>query len=182
MMLAWTLLRIAPAVIPHGTVPVGLALTLDTRVLAFALVTTLFTGLIFGLAPVWQLARRSVAAGLQGGGSYTVVSGNTRLLGGIAALQIAVGVTPLDSSPRRGTRRGNPGELGHSDPDPGSRIRRAFVRGRSEGDVARSVHSLSPYGSKRSRRPWPTSVKPTTVTAIARPGKTSAHQACVSTW
>lgn len=98
VMLAWTLVRLAPALLPHGALPVGLALTLDVRVLAFALFITLLTGLIFGLAPVWQLARRSVAAGLQSGGSYTVVSGNTQLLGGIAALQIAVGVMIVSSA------------------------------------------------------------------------------------
>jgi predicted permease len=92
LVLATVIIRIAPAVIPRGTIPTGLQLALDLRVAAFAVAITLLTGVIFGLAPVWQLGRTSVASALQASGSYTATSSNTRLLGGIAATQIAVGV------------------------------------------------------------------------------------------
>src|SRR5271167_29332 len=48
LMLAWAIIRLAPSIIPPGTLPVGLPLTLDARVTTFAAVVTLLTGLIFG--------------------------------------------------------------------------------------------------------------------------------------
>jgi len=90
--LAWTVIRVAPAAIPHGTIPAGLHFELDLRVTSFAIVITLLTGVLFGLAPIWQLAKTSVSNALQSGGSYSATSGNTRLLGAIATTQIAVGV------------------------------------------------------------------------------------------
>src|SRR5207248_2608463 len=92
LVLAAILIRVAPILVPPGTIPTGLRLALDLRVTLFALSVTLFTGIIFGLAPVWQLARTSVANALQSGNTYSSTSGNTRLLGTIAATQIAVGV------------------------------------------------------------------------------------------
>ncbi|MBZ5724191.1 MAG: ABC transporter permease [Acidobacteriia bacterium] len=89
--LAWGLIRVAPALIPPGTLPPGLDLTLDFRVAAFALVVTLATGLVFGLAPAWQGARTSLADALRGGGRIAT-SGNAKLLGGIATAEIAIGV------------------------------------------------------------------------------------------
>ena len=41
---------------------------LDLRVLGFALVLSLLTGLLFGLAPVWRVAGRDLAEGLASGG------------------------------------------------------------------------------------------------------------------
>ena len=41
---------------------------LDLRVLGFALVLSLLTGLLFGLAPIWRLAGRDLAEGLASGG------------------------------------------------------------------------------------------------------------------
>ena len=90
--LAAVIIRVAAMIIPPGTIPAGLRLALDVRVVLFAIVVTLLTGVLFGLAPVWQLARSSVAGVLQSGGSYSATSGNKKLLGGIAAMQIAVGV------------------------------------------------------------------------------------------
>ena len=90
--LAWTAIRLAPAAMPPGSFPPGVHFQLDLRVAAFATIITLFTGVLFGLAPVWQLARVSVANALQSVGSYSTTSGNTKLLGGIATTQIAVGV------------------------------------------------------------------------------------------
>jgi predicted permease len=91
LLLAWALIVAAPAIMPAGTLPVGFSLTLDARVTTFAVVATLLTGLLFGLAPAWQVSRGSLAPALQTGGR-TASSGNTTLLGAIAAVQIAVGV------------------------------------------------------------------------------------------
>ena len=91
LMLAWAIIRLVPSIIPPGTLPVGLPLTLDARVTTFAVVVTLLTGLIFGLAPAWQVSRSSLAGALQSSGR-SASSGNTSLLSAIATVQIAVGV------------------------------------------------------------------------------------------
>jgi putative ABC transport system permease protein len=90
--LAAIVIQVAPTVIPPGTLPTGLLLRLDIRVLAFAVVATLLTGITFGLAPVWQLGRSSVANALQSGSSYTSTYRNRKLLGPVAATQVAAGV------------------------------------------------------------------------------------------
>ena len=57
----------------------------------FAAAVTLVTGLLFGLAPAWQVARTSLAGALRGGGR-TATSGSSRLLASLAAAEIAIGV------------------------------------------------------------------------------------------
>ena len=47
---------------------------LDTRVLLFALVVSLLTGLVFGMAPVWITARADVAGALKESGRSTTAS------------------------------------------------------------------------------------------------------------
>lgn len=91
LVLAWAIIELAPAIIPPGTLPVGLPLTLDARVTTFAVIATLLTGLLFGLAPAWQVSRGSLTHALQTS-SRSATSGNTTLLSAIAAAQIAVGV------------------------------------------------------------------------------------------
>jgi hypothetical protein len=44
------------------------------------------------------------------------------------------------------------------------------------------AHEAIPRGSSRPRSPSPSSRNPATARPIASPGKTSAHQACCSTW
>ena len=91
LMLAWAIIRLAPAFIPPGTLPVGLTLTLDARVTAFAVVATLLTGLLFGLAPAWKVSKGSLAHALQSG-SRSATADNTTLLSASAAVQVSVGV------------------------------------------------------------------------------------------
>jgi len=91
LLLAWAIIELAPAIIPPGTLPVGLPLALDARVTTFAVIATLLTGLLFGLAPAWQVSRGSLTRALQTSGR-SATSGNTTLLSAIATAQIAVGV------------------------------------------------------------------------------------------
>jgi putative ABC transport system permease protein len=91
LILAWALIRLAPAIMPPGTLPVAMPLTLDLRVTTFAVLATLLTGLLFGLAPAWRVGRGSLGPALQSGGR-SVTSGSTALLSAIATVQIAVGV------------------------------------------------------------------------------------------
>jgi putative ABC transport system permease protein len=82
--LAAVLIRIAPAVIPEGTLPVGLALSLDSRVAAFTILVTFATGLLFGLVPAWKISRHA--------GSRGVTASNSKLLSGLAMAEIALAV------------------------------------------------------------------------------------------
>jgi predicted permease len=54
--LSWAILRIAPSLMPAGTLPAAIALGVDWRLAAFAAVATVGTSLLFGLAPAWQAA------------------------------------------------------------------------------------------------------------------------------
>lgn len=53
---AWSLLRVAPVLIPPQTLPESIVLGIDWRLAAFAIVLTVVTALLFGLAPAWQAA------------------------------------------------------------------------------------------------------------------------------
>jgi putative ABC transport system permease protein len=88
--LAWVLIRVAPSLIPTGTLPVGLDPSLDARVAAFAAAVTLLTGILFGLIPACQVARTSLAGFMRGG--RTVASGRYRLLGSLAVVEIEIAV------------------------------------------------------------------------------------------
>ena len=66
--LAWLIVSASPALLPPGTLPAALTLSLDGRVLGFAALLTLATGLLFGLAPAFQAARIPLAEALRAGG------------------------------------------------------------------------------------------------------------------
>ena len=89
--LSWAIVRAAPAVLPAGTLPVGIAMQVDPRVLAFAAALTILTGLVFGFAPAFYTLRVSLAGALRSGGrSSTGGSGGFRAV--LAAGEIAVAV------------------------------------------------------------------------------------------
>ncbi|HLK65616.1 MAG TPA: ABC transporter permease [Bryobacteraceae bacterium] len=88
--LAWLIIRVAPAAIPADTLPVGIKLALDARVAAFAAALSLSTGVLFGLAPAWQVARTSLASALRGAGRGA--TGRSGLLSTLAMVEIAISV------------------------------------------------------------------------------------------
>jgi putative ABC transport system permease protein len=59
-----TILRAAPAMVPPGLLPSAVSLAFDGRILLFCAVTSLFAGLLFGLAPAWQSTGRSMTQSL----------------------------------------------------------------------------------------------------------------------
>jgi len=63
-----------------GTLPASMVLAFDARVAWFALVVTLVTGVLFGLAPAWQAARVPLAEAMSAGGR-----GSTRGAGAVRA-------------------------------------------------------------------------------------------------
>ena len=51
------------------------SLTLDSKVLAFAVIVSLFTGLLFGLAPAWRASRADLNVWLKDGGGRGTIGG-----------------------------------------------------------------------------------------------------------
>ena len=89
--LARIILRAAPAWLPEDTLPVSMTLDFDARVAAFALIATLLTGLLFGMAPVWQASRMSLTDALRAAGrGSTRAGGAFRSALAIAEIAIAV--------------------------------------------------------------------------------------------
>jgi putative ABC transport system permease protein len=89
--LGYALIRLSPRLIPPGALPAGIALSLDARVVLFTALATLGCGILFGLAPAWQVARGTPAAGMRASGR-TSTTANTRLLSIIALAEIAIAV------------------------------------------------------------------------------------------
>jgi putative ABC transport system permease protein len=65
LLLADWLIGLQPSLIPAETMPVGLDLRLDARVVAFTIVSALATALFVGLLPAFQGSRKSLASTLQ---------------------------------------------------------------------------------------------------------------------
>ncbi|MCE9601821.1 MAG: ADOP family duplicated permease [Gemmatimonadetes bacterium] len=83
------LLAIAPERLP------GLdSVRIDARVLGFALLTALATGLVFGVVPAWLVGRSGPAAAVRGGGGQTA-RGAAPLHRGLLSAQIAMSMVLL---------------------------------------------------------------------------------------
>ena len=87
--LAWMgkdlLLAIAPGALPRAA-----DVVLDWRVAAFALLLSLATGVLFGLAPAYRLVGTDPAAALSAGGRGTGSPGRHRVLAIVAASEVAL--------------------------------------------------------------------------------------------
>lgn len=80
--------RTLPAAIPAGILP-DAALTIDVRVLAFALVLSIATGLVFGIAPALQVSRLHLSDAMKQQGR-TIAGGQSKARGLLVAAQIAL--------------------------------------------------------------------------------------------
>lgn len=80
----------SPSFLPSDTLPVGINLALDLRMMAFASVVTIATGLLCGCAPAWQALRLSLADTLRSGGRSMSSAAGFRTV--LAAGEIAVAV------------------------------------------------------------------------------------------
>jgi putative ABC transport system permease protein len=84
-----------------GSIPRVANVTLDLRVLTFALAVSVLTGILFGLVPAWQASRTVVGAVLKEGGRSATTSGgrwvrNTLLVGEVAlSIVLLVGAVLL---------------------------------------------------------------------------------------
>ena len=88
------LLRIAPAIVPHDTLPPGIVLALDGRVALFAVILTAVTGMLFGLAPAWHATQIPLAAAMALGGRGAT-RGTGRMRSGLAVVEVALAVVLL---------------------------------------------------------------------------------------
>jgi putative ABC transport system permease protein len=98
VLLAYALQRALPALSP-GNIPRIDEVTLDTRVLAFAAVLSIVTGLLFGLAPALQGSRINVIgalneAGIQRMGGFRFLKGN-RLRSLLVIAEVALSIVLL---------------------------------------------------------------------------------------
>jgi putative ABC transport system permease protein len=78
-----------------GSVPRVADVSIDGRVLAFTLAASLLTGLLFGLAPAWQVSRRGSAAALKEGGRSSTTSGGRWVRSGLLVGEVALSIVLL---------------------------------------------------------------------------------------
>jgi putative ABC transport system permease protein len=78
-----------------GSVPRVQDVVIDRRVLGFALVVSVLTGVIFGLAPAWQASRGEIGDVLKEGGRSSVVSGGRRLRSALLIGEVALSIVLL---------------------------------------------------------------------------------------
>jgi putative ABC transport system permease protein len=78
--LAWATIRVAPSLIPRGTLPQAIVLTFDARVAVVAALLTAGTALLVGMVPAWQATAVPLAEMTSAGGR-----GSTKGTGGLRA-------------------------------------------------------------------------------------------------
>jgi putative ABC transport system permease protein len=89
-------LAIAPIkTLSAGSVPRVADVGLDGRVLAFAAVASMLTGVLFGLAPAWQATRTGVSAVLKQGGRSSSTSGSRWVRSGLLVTEVALSIVLL---------------------------------------------------------------------------------------
>src|SRR5215471_12947621 len=94
LLFAWWGVRVLLGLMPKRTIPLDLHLTPDVRVLGFAFVASLVTGLICGLAPALQSTRPNLVSSLK---SETAAARRSRfdLRRGLVVLQVALSLLLL---------------------------------------------------------------------------------------
>jgi putative ABC transport system permease protein len=96
--LAYVGVRVFGALAPGG-IPRLAEVRVDTRILAFAIVLSVFTGVLFGLAPALLSSRARAGMTLQGSGSRTTTgSGRARLRNVIVIGEVALALILLTGS------------------------------------------------------------------------------------
>jgi len=95
--LAWAIarffVRLAPPELPRLA-----NVTLDSRALGAALLLVVGSGILFGLAPLAQILRRSWTSGIQGAGRHTSGQRAWRLRAGLVAINVAMAAVLLVGS------------------------------------------------------------------------------------
>ena len=87
------ILRIAPSLVPPGLLPSAVSLAFDARVVTFCAIASLAVGLLFGLAPAWQVTGLSVVQAM-GTESRTTTRGG-RFRSSLVIAEVAAAVVVL---------------------------------------------------------------------------------------
>ena len=87
------LLAAAPSLVPPGVLPNAVTLSFDGRVAVGCVLTTVAVGLLFGLAPAWQVTRGRLAEAVASEGRTTRRGGWLR--NGLVSVQVAAAVLVL---------------------------------------------------------------------------------------
>ena len=95
LLLAVWLDRALIAFIPSGDTPIAISSTPDWHVLLFTTVVTVFTGVLFGLAPAWQASRPDIAGTLKDQAGSVVTGGSMRMRKGLVIAQVALSLLLL---------------------------------------------------------------------------------------
>ncbi len=93
LLAAWgvALLR---SIVPRSLPRIG-EVGLDARVLAFAAIISVATGVLFGVAPALHITRPTLSEALKQSGRMTADSGGKRLRGGLVVMEIAMALVLL---------------------------------------------------------------------------------------
>jgi len=76
-----------------GDIPRSGAVQVDLRILGFALLTAVATGLIFGVVPAWRAVRTDLTEAIRdGSGTLSASAGRQRLRSGLVVLEVALAV------------------------------------------------------------------------------------------
>jgi putative ABC transport system permease protein len=78
-----------------GSIPRVADVTIDPQVLAFAVLVSLATGILFGLAPAWQASRGTLGASLKEGGRSSATTAGRRLRNGLLVAEVALSIVLL---------------------------------------------------------------------------------------
>lgn len=89
---AYLIIRSAPAFLPAGTLPAGLSLSFNGRLVAYVSAVVLVIGVLCGLGPVWEAGRIAVADALRAAGR-THTGSAARIRSSLAASEVAISVT-----------------------------------------------------------------------------------------
>jgi putative ABC transport system permease protein len=89
-----TILKVAPALLPAGLLPVAATIAFDGRVLLFCTAASVIVGVLFGLVPAWQATRASLVQALSSESRSSTRSGG-RFRSVLVASEIAAAVLLL---------------------------------------------------------------------------------------
>lgn len=93
-LLAWWLTGLAAAYKPPIDIPANFALQLDQRVLFFAILLSILTGITFGLLPALQATKTNLVSALKDDASFNTYR-SSWLKNGLIALQVALSLVLL---------------------------------------------------------------------------------------
>lgn len=81
-----------------GSIPRAGSITIDGAVLAFTLVVSVVTGILFGLAPAWQASRATIGSVLKDGGRSSTANGGRWIRNALLIAEVAISVVLLVSA------------------------------------------------------------------------------------